>query len=55
MGSLQGKIYWNDGTYDVFGYYPYVAPLTSVDDLPFCSCVGSDNGEEGNSLGRLRG
>ena len=22
------KIYWNDGTYDVFGYYPYVAPLT---------------------------
>ncbi|WP_270487319.1 fimbrillin family protein [Butyricimonas synergistica] len=40
------NIYWNDGTYDVFGYYPYVSPLTSVDDMPFE--VASDQTIEGN-------
>lgn len=45
------KIYWNDGTYDVFGYYPYVFPLTSVDDMPFE--VASDQAAtiEGSTLG----
>ena len=45
------KIYWNDGTYDVFGYYPYVAPLTSVDDLPFEVALDQTTAREGNSLG----
>ena len=40
------NIYWNDGTYDVFGYYPYVSPLASVDDMPFE--VASDQTIEGN-------
>lgn len=29
------EIYWNEGTYDVYSYYPYVETPTSVDDLPF--------------------
>lgn len=28
-------IYWNDGTYNVYAYYPYSTPATSVDDAPF--------------------
>ena len=45
------KIYWNDGTYDVFGYYPYVSPLTSVDDLPFEVALDQTTARDGNSLG----
>lgn len=29
------NIYWNDGTYDVFAYYPYIPALASVDDAEF--------------------
>ena len=28
-------IYWDNGTYDVFAYYPYTTPVQSVDDMPF--------------------
>ena len=28
-------IFWNNGSYDVYAYYPQVSPVTSVDDLPF--------------------
>ena len=28
-------IYWNDGTYDIYAYYPRVSPLSSVDEAPF--------------------
>lgn len=28
-------IYWDDGTYDVFAYYPYASPVNSVDDYSF--------------------
>ncbi len=29
------KLYWDDGMYDVYAYYPFVSSPTSVDDLPF--------------------
>lgn len=29
------NIYWNDGSYDVFAYYPYFPSLASVDDATF--------------------
>lgn len=28
-------IYWNEGTYDAFAYYPYSDAVESVDDYPF--------------------
>ena len=45
------KIYWDNGTYDVFGYYPYVFPLTSVDDLPFEVALDQTTARNGSSLG----
>ena len=45
------KIYWNDGAYDVFGYYPYVSPLTSVDDMPFEVALDQTTARDGSLLG----
>lgn len=28
-------IYWNNGTYNVYGYYPYTSSVGSVDEMPF--------------------
>lgn len=28
-------VYWDNGTYDVYAYYPYTTPVQSVDDMPF--------------------
>lgn len=39
-------IFWNNGSYDVYAYYPQVSPVTSVDDLPFC--VATDQQAAGN-------
>lgn len=39
-------IFWNNGSYDVYAYYPQVSPVTSVDDLPFS--VATDQQAEGN-------
>lgn len=39
-------IFWNNGSYDVYAYYPQVSPVTSVDDLPFS--VSTDQQAAGN-------
>ena len=28
-------IYWDEGTYNAYAYYPYISPITSIDDMPF--------------------
>lgn len=33
--STDKPIYWNNGTYNVYAYYPYITPVTSVEDFPF--------------------
>ena len=38
-------IYWDGGTYDIYGYYPYQSPIPSVDNLPFS--VALDQNAEG--------
>ncbi len=38
-------IYWDGGTYDVYGYYPYLASVSSADNLPFS--VSTDQNAEG--------
>ncbi|MDO4163564.1 MAG: fimbrillin family protein [Bacteroides sp.] len=38
-------IYWNNGTYDIYAYYPFDTPLTSVEDAPFS--VATDQNAEG--------
>ena len=39
-------IYWNEGNYDAYAYYPYVASPASVDDFPFS--VSTNQHEEAN-------
>ena len=29
-------IYWNDGSYDVYAYYPFSSPILSTDEMEFC-------------------
>lgn len=38
-------IYWNNGTYDAYAYYPYQGEVSSVDDFPFS--VATDQRQEG--------
>lgn len=33
--SIDKPIYWDDGTYNVYAYYPYATSVSSVDDYPF--------------------
>ena len=28
-------LYWDDGTYNVYAYYPYINSLSSIEDQPF--------------------
>ena len=44
-------IYWNDGSYDVYAYYPYTTPLTSVDNAPFSVALDQSTAKTSNELG----
>lgn len=44
-------IYWNDGTYNVYAYYPYSTPITSVDDAPFTVATDQSVSGSGATLG----
>ena len=46
------KLYWDEGSFDVFAYYPYIPSLSGVDDLPFSvaldqSVTSTDSGLDG--------
>lgn len=44
-------IYWNEGAYDVFAYYPYTTPVPSVDDYPISVATDQTTVRSGNELG----
>jgi hypothetical protein len=44
-------IYWDNGKYDIFAYYPYISNVTSVDDLPFSVATDQTTTKTGNTLG----
>lgn len=39
-------LYWNDGTYNAYAYYPYSTPIESIEDMPFS--VQTDQWSSGN-------
>ena len=46
------KLYWDEGSFDVFAYYPYIPSPSGVDDLPFSvaldqSVTSTDSGLDG--------
>jgi hypothetical protein len=44
-------IYWNDGKYDVFAYYPYMPVVSAIDDLPFTVATDQTTQKSGTALG----
>lgn len=45
------KLYWDDGAFDVFAYYPYVELPGAVDDLPFSVAGDQSTSQMGTELG----
>ena len=44
-------LYWDDGTFNACAYYPYMTPVSSIENLPFS--VSTD--QEGNDAGGMDG
>ena len=38
-------LYWNEGTYDVYAYYPYIPSIISVTDQPFSVATDQNTGQ----------
>lgn len=47
--TAQPAIYWADGKFDVYAYYPYMAPL-SVDECPFRVALDQSTAETAEGL-----
>lgn len=37
-------LYWDDGTYNAYAYYPYMGSVSSIEDLPFSVATDQRNG-----------
>lgn len=44
-------IYWDDGSYNVYAYYPYSTPISSVDETEFSVALDQSSTKSGNELG----
>lgn len=44
-------LYWDEGTYNAYAYYPYTTPVSSVDDLPFSVSLNQGATAEGAQMG----
>lgn len=44
-------IYWDNGEYDIFAYYPFFKDITSVDDQPFSVATDQTTAKTTNALG----
>lgn len=38
-------IYWDGGTYNIYGYYPYLSTISSADNLPFSVAIDQSTPE----------
>lgn len=43
-------LYWDEGTYNAYAYYPYTTPVSSVDDLPFSVSLNQGATAEGAQI-----
>lgn len=44
-------IYWDDGTYNAYAYYPYMSNITSIGDQPFSVSTDQSTEKKGSKLG----
>lgn len=42
---------WDDGTYDIYAYYPYIKEVSSIDDQPFSVCLDQSTARDGDKPG----
>ena len=44
-------LYWDEGTYNVFAYYPYINSVSSIEDQPFSVSLDQNSGKTSTALG----
>ena len=44
-------LYWDEGTYNAYAYYPYINKLSSIEDQPFNVRTDQSTHKSGTSLG----
>ena len=44
-------LYWDEGTYNAFAYYPYISKVSSIEDLPFCVSTDQSTSKTETTLG----
>lgn len=44
-------LYWDEGTYNAYAYYPYINKLSSIEDQPFNVSTDQSTHKSGTSLG----
>jgi len=44
-------LYWNEGTYNTYAYYPYINNVSSIEDQPFCVSTDQSTTKTATALG----
>lgn len=44
-------LYWDEGTYNAYAYYPYINKVSSIEDQPFCISTDQSTSKTETSLG----
>ena len=44
-------LYWDDGTYNAYAYYPYIQGVSSIEDQPFSVCTDQTTAKTATALG----
>lgn len=45
------KLYWDEGTYNVYAYYPYISSVSSIEDQPFSISLDQSKEKTATALG----
>lgn len=48
--SFSRKLFWDNGTFNAYGYYPFQDDIPSITDLPFAVRPDQDKAASGNAL-----
>ncbi len=44
-------LYWDEGTYNAYAYYPYISNVSSIEDQPFSVSTDQSTAKSANALG----
>lgn len=49
--DAHSDLYWDDGTYTAYAYYPYQKTVRSVDDMPVTVCLDQSTASTATAMG----